>query len=270
MNQLYLSANHISPANAPDYWRALEDFRPSHLITYSSSGAALAREFAQADLKCSSLKVVITNAEPLLAWQKELMEKTLAPLVRESYGMGEAVAGASECSHGHLHFWPEAGLVEVLKDDSDNPSPPGEVGRLVCTGLVNLDMPLIRYAVGDRGSEPQWSHRCPCGRTLPQFERIEGRSNDLLTTKDGRKVFWINPVFYGLPITEAQVIQETIDEFSVRVVPARGFCSETQSTIIARLRERLGNVSVRVYQVTAIPRGPNGKFKAVVSMLGRS
>jgi hypothetical protein len=97
---------------------------------------------------------------------------------------------------------------------------------------------------------------------------IEGRTNDLLVTKDGRKVFWINPVFYGLPLAEAQVIQETLDEIRVCVVPSEGFSAGTEATIRARLCDRLGLVNVSVTKADSIPRGPNGKFRAVISKVG--
>jgi phenylacetate-CoA ligase len=267
MRQLYLSANHISKDNALAYYQAIERFQPSHLITYSSSAAALAHELLKADRKCTSIKVVVTNAEPLLPGQRHVIRQALAPEVRESYGMGEAVAGASECSHGRLHIWPEAGYVEVVEDLNEQPISGSKVGRLVCTSLLNLEMPLIRYEVGDRSSPPCWKCDCPCGRRLPVVQGIEGRTNDLLTTKDGRKVFWVNPVFYELPIAEAQVIQESLDEVCVRVIPAEGFSFETERTITARLHARLGDVQVRIKRVERIDRGANGKLRAVISNL---
>ena len=98
------------------------------------------------------LKVVISNAEPLFSYQRKLISQVFGCPVRETYGMSEMVAAAGECEHGRLHLWPEAGIVEVLADDRDEPLPNGEVGRLICTGLINEDMPLIRYELGDRGS----------------------------------------------------------------------------------------------------------------------
>ena len=64
------------------------------------------------------------------------------------------VAMASECASGGLHIWPESGYLEVLEDDSDKNAPDGEVGRLVATGLLNQDMMLVRYEVGDRLALP--------------------------------------------------------------------------------------------------------------------
>ncbi len=50
------------------------------------------------------------------------------------------------CQHGRLHLWPEAGIVEVF--DGLELAPPGTTGELVCTGLLNTDMSLLRYRVG--------------------------------------------------------------------------------------------------------------------------
>lgn len=264
MRQLYLSANHVSPATAASFVEALRRWEPTHLIGYPSSLAFLAREAARLRLpRPGSLRVVITNAEPLLPWQREAIAEGLCPEVRETYGMAEIAAAGSECPEGALHEWPEAGWVETGRDDDDRPAGAGETGRFLCTGLLNFDMPLVRYAVGDRGRlAPGGS--CGCGRRLPAFAAIEGRSNDLLIAPDGRRVFWINPVFYGLPIREAQIVQESRDAVRVRLVAGSGFGAADRTAIEERLRMRLGRIGVTFEECDAIPRGPNGKFRAVV------
>jgi phenylacetate-CoA ligase len=93
---------------------------------------------------------------------------------------------------------------------------------------------------------------------------IEGRNNDLLITQDGRRVFWLNPIFYGLPVREAQIIQERLDRVRVRYVPTQDFTAEGGRSITRRLRERVGNVKVILERVDEVPRGANGKFRAVI------
>ena len=76
----------------------------------------------------------------------------------------------------------------------------------------------------------------------------------------------LDPVFKGdLPIREAQIIQESLTEIRVRYVPAPGFDSAAERTIIEELRARLGMVEVVLEPVQDVPRGPNGKFKAVIN-----
>src|SRR5206468_239017 len=135
----------------------------------------------------------------------------------ETYGMAEIVAAASECPSGGLHLWPEVGCLEVVKEGQ---SVRCEAGDFICTGLLNSDMPLIRYRVGDRGILGNSKEFCPCGRTLPKLASVEGRSDDALYTSDGRRVGRLDPVFkMRLPLHEAQIIQETLNRVRVRYVP---------------------------------------------------
>lgn len=269
-NQLYMSSLHIKPKNISAYVGALTDHKVIHLYGYSSSLAELSRMALDQGLKLPRLKAVVTNAEPLEPFQRAVIAEAFGPNVHTSYGMSEAVAAASECAEGTLHLWPEAGVVEVFADEADVKVTDGSSGRLVCTGLLNTDMPLIRYVIGDRGAlAPTGAAHsaCGCGRSMPRLTGLEGRNIDSLVTADGRKVFWVNPVLYGLPIFEGQIVQEAVDRIVVNFVPASGFDDSTQQEIAARLRLRLGSVDVRFERMEVIPRGANGKFRAVVNRL---
>ena len=236
--------------------------------THPSAAAFLARTGLDAGLTAPGPRVVVANAEPVTPAQRELIEAFFGCPVRETYGMAEMAAGASECEAGTLHAWPDCGVVEVL-DDEGRPVPEGEVGRLVLTGLVNDTTAFVRYANGDRGRRPRWGECCPCGRSLPVLPAVEGRVQDLLVTPGGGRQFWVNPAFYGLPVREAQVVQDAVDRVRARVVPAPGFGADEEATIVARLEDRLPGVTVRVERVEAIERGPNGKFAPVVSLVAR-
>ena len=256
MRQLYLSSFHLSQDFIPSYLDALVRYRIVYLASYPSSAHALAQEVVRLGREDLQMAAVYTNAEPLLPQQRATIAAAFRCPVRETYGMAESVAAASECSSGRLHQWPEFGHVEIH-----------EHGELVATGLLNPDMPLIRYRVGDRAQPPKDVGECNCGRGLPAMGRVEGRMNDILLTSDGRPVFWLNPVFYGLPVRQSQIIQEHLDVLRVRVTPAPGFTAATERTIITRLQERMGDVRVIVDRVTEVPRTANGKLRAIVCQL---
>lgn len=267
LNQLYLSSYHISPHLVGHYFRAIAKYRPTHAMGYPSALTTLAQAVLESGRQDLGLKVVITNAEPLYDYQRTIISQAFRCPVREAYGMAEIVATATECASGRLHLWPEAGWVEVVENDQVVRD--GSIGELVCTGLVNTDMPLIRYKVGDRARLLIGSTNCSCARMLPEISRIEGRINDVLIAPDGRRVYWVNPVFYGIPVCEAQIIQEKLDCLKVRYVPANGWTDETRRLIIDRIRARMGAVEVVMESLDAIPRGPSGKFRAVISELSR-
>lgn len=268
LRQLYLSTMHLSEANVAAYLGALARYEVQYLYGYASSLYWLAEMVRQHGLEAPKMRVAISNAEPLHPHQRDAIAQVFDCPVRDTYGMSEIVAAATECARGEMHLWPEVGVVEVLGDGADEPVAPPGVGRFVCTGLLNRDMPLVRYEVGDRGAmAPATDGLAGCGRSLPQIARIEGRTNDNLVTADGRHIFWINPVFYELPVREAQVIQESIATIRVRVVPEDGFDHRVSAAIVSRLRERVGDVHVEIEKVSAIERGPNGKFRAVINQV---
>jgi phenylacetate-CoA ligase len=260
MHQLYLSAYHLSPAAVPRYLQALARYRVRYLLGYTSALEALARG-AQGH-PVPPLMAAITNAEPVLEHQRRSIEEGLACPVRETYGMAEGVVAASECGRGRLHLWPDAGVVEVLD------APAGEAGELIATGLLNPDMPLIRYRVGDRVTLDPDTAPCGCGRGLPRLHAVEGRTDDVLYTRDGRPVGRLDPVFKAAgSIAEAQIVQETVDRVRVRLVPTPSYRAADGRALVDEIRRRMGAVEVVLEEVALIARSANGKFRAVVSQL---
>jgi phenylacetate-CoA ligase len=269
LRQLYLSTHHLAPATIAAYIDAMGRFRARYVYGYPSALHALAVHAPADAARALGLRVALTNAEPLYPWQRQAIERSLQCPVRETYGMAEIVTAAGECERGHLHLWPDVGIVEVMRDDG---IVAGEGrGELVCTGLVNTAMPLIRYRVGDRAEVPPPAEACPCGRRLPLIQSLDGRADDVLQTADGRLVGRLDPVFKAdLRLQEAQVIQETRTSLRVRYVPAAGFGADDERAIVAGLRDRLGPVEVTLEPVALLPRGANGKFRAVVCRVGRA
>lgn len=267
--QLYLSSYHLAPHLMSHYLDALCRYRIVYLSGYPSSLHALAQEVLSTGRRDLQMRVVVTNAEPLYDHQRQAIAAAFQCSVRETYGMSELAAAASECEHGRLHLWPEVGIVEVL--EHGKPVQDGSSGDIVVTGLLNSDMPLVRYCVGDRGLSPLPDTTCPCGRSLPVLRSVEGRTDDLLYTPDGRRVGRLDPVFKAdLPIREAQIIQEALDHLRVRYVPATGFTARHGQRIVEYLRARMGKIVVVLEEVSEIPRTASGKFRAVICKLPAS
>ncbi len=259
LNQLYMSSYHLAPDLVSNYLEALKKYRVNYILGYSSAIYTIAQAAVRQNRKDLKMDVVITNAEPLLAYQREIISEAFNCPVRETYGMAEMVAAASECEEGNLHQWPDAGILEIENEKSGT-------GDFICTGLVNPDMPLIRYRVGDCGSLAD--EKCVCGRTLPLLNKIEGRNDDVLYTTDGRRIGRLDPVFKNdLPVIEAQIVQNSLKELVVKYVPAENFDQKNLEDLADRLRERMGDMEVRFENLPQIPRTNRGKFRAVVCNL---
>lgn len=259
MKQLYLSSYHLYPEFLGDYAAAIQRYKVDYLYGYPSALYTLALGILDSGRRRMALTVVITDAEPLYDHQRKVISEVFQCPVYETYGMAEIVAAAGECAAGRLHLWPEVGHVEVVE------------GELVCTGLFNTDMPLIRYRVGDRGTVSAEGAACECGRRLPVLASLEGRVDDVVVTPDGRSIGRLDPIFKSsLPIREAQIVQESANALRVRYVPAEGWSEEAARLICSRLQDKVGAMEITLEAVTHLPRGANGKFRAVVNKVGKS
>lgn len=269
LRQLYLSSYHLEPANAAAYLDAMARHRVRYLFGYPSAIAVLGKLVEEQGIETAPLSVALGNAEPLYPHQRQVIERTFGCPSRDTYGTAEIVIAASECTGGKLHVWPEVGTIEVMADAADELVPHGETGRLIATGLLNRDMPLVRYEVGDRGTMAKEGSSCPCGRSLPILETLEGRLDDVVVTPEGRRVGRLDPVFKAdLPLREAQIVQTGDRQVVLRVVPATGYGPRTAEDLTMRLRQRLGpSMEISVEEVEKLPRTAAGKIRAVVSHL---
>jgi phenylacetate-CoA ligase len=159
--------------------------------------------------------------------------------------------------------------VELLLPDGC-PAPPGEPGEVVATGFANHNQIFLRYRTGDLAS---WAQEpCPCGRnTLPTLQELIGRLEDTVVGPDGRETVRFHGLFVDLPgISEGQVVQEELHRFLINLVPSPMFTPKDEDTVRGRMQTRLGpEVRVDFARLDAIPREPNGKFRAVISRVQR-
>jgi len=263
MKQLYLSSYHITPENIIHYLSALKKYKIKYLLGYVSSIYNLANEGLKQGLEFPGLSLVITNAEPLFAHQRPIIEKAFKCKVIQTYSGCEFAFSANEDLNQDMYIWPEAGYLETVDQDGKNTE---EGGELVTTGLLNKAMPLIRYRVGDT---VKINKGITGSKNFDYIEEISGRTDDLVRTRDGKLVGRLDPVFkVDLKIKEAQIIQEDYDLFTVKIVADTDFSDDDRQSISTRLKERVGeNAIVNFELVDDIPRGANGKFKAVVSKI---
>lgn len=264
--QVYFSAFHLSPVNAPAYVEALRRHRVEWLTGYAVSSYLLARFILERGLEVPTLAAVVTTSEKLTPNMRRTLEAAFRCRVYEEYSTVENVIFASECEHGKLHVSPDAGIVEILRADG-TPCEPGEVGEVVATGLMRDYQPLIRFALGDLAA---WEGEpCACGRALPVLREVVGRVEDVVLTADGRRTVRFHGIFLDLPhVREGQIVQESLSRIRVRVVPEPGFGPSDAHRMEARVQQRLGaEVVVEVETVERIPRTAAGKFQAVVSFL---
>jgi phenylacetate-CoA ligase len=265
-HQLLLSAFHMSKANLPAYFEALERFQPEVLDGYPSTLYLLAK-FLQAEGRTFPLRAAITSSETLYDFQRQVIEERFACRVFDYYALAERVAFSHECErHQGHHLAMEYGLTEIVGEDG-TPQPRGSAGKLVSTGLHNMAMPLIRYITNDVSSLR--SESCACGRGLELMEDVTTKAEDVLTLKDGRL---ISPSVLTHPfkpldcIEGSQIVQTAPDAVTVRIVAGAGYTDAHTSHLTTELQYRLGDdVRIEIRKVDRLEYSPNGKFKWVIS-----
>ena len=228
----------------------------------------LARFFKEQKLNAPQLKAVLTSSEKLTNEMREVFKEVYGCKTFDSWSGVEACALITECEHGSLHISPDAGLIEVL-DENMQPVNYGEAGEIYCTGFINYDQPLIRYAIGD--SIILSDETCACGRAMPVVQEILGRNEDVIIGKDGREMVRFHSMFNGLhSVKQAQVIQESIDDLVIKIVADEKLDKKEEQLMRERIISQLGDINIYFDCVDAIPLNKNGKFQAVISKVKRT
>lgn len=261
--QTLFSIYHMKSDNLQQYAEELARCPRNYLTGYPSSLHIMAAYLLDRGIELPwRPKAIFTSSETLLENQRKAISQAFQAPVADFYGLGEQCVAASQCPCGLYHFDFEVGIVEVLPV-GDDPL----VGKLVCTGLVNEAMPLIRYDTEDvvRLSEKE----CACGRKGLVAESVDGRIDSYIKTPEGLLIGRLAHIFKDLDaIQETQIIQTKIDGLLVKVVKAQDFCQEDENKLRNSLRQRVGNaMNIQFQYLDKIPRESNGKFRAVVSKL---
>ena len=256
---LMMSSYHLSNQTIGAYIDALARHDPVLIHAYPSSIAALAAWLERGARRYAgrALRGVLTSSETLEPQVRAAVERSFGVPVFDWYGQAERVAAIGTCERGSYHVLTDYGGVELLEDE-------GGLCELVGTTLNNPAMPLQRYRTGDRVL-PGSGAPCACGRVFPTVEAVIGRQEQGVTLPDGRIVTRLDRVFQGLDahLIEGQVLYRSDGSFTLRVVTTPGFTDADEAALLAAFRLRVPHVAVRVEQVAAIARGPNGKFEFI-------
>ena len=161
------------------------------------------------------------------------------------YGGRDSALIAHECPQGGMHVLADAVILETF-DPQGQPVPPGEPGEIVITDLYSHEAPFIRYATGDIAVLS--ARRCPCGRALPLLERVEGRSNDSITSPDGRAINSLALIYSVREIEGIErfkITQKTLTSFHIQLVCADRYSSASE-VLIRKNWEQLLRADVKV------------------------
>ena len=243
-------------------WLLKED--PDYLLTFPSNLMALVQRSRELGVKPKKLSQAITLGEVLDPSVREACTAGWGVPVADAYSSEEFGMIAVQCPdhpEHHYHVQAESVLLEIL-DDTGLPCRPGQIGRMVVTSLNNYATPLIRYAIGDM---IEAGAACSCGRGLPMIARILGRTRNMLHLPSGEQIcprFKFEDFTYRFRIRQFQVIQESVEQLTLRLVVDRALTAEQERGIAQMLVASATHpFRVRFEYVPEIPRAVSGKFE---------
>jgi phenylacetate-CoA ligase len=188
-----------------------------------------------------------------------------APVANE-FGSRDIGFTAHETPAGQMLLMSESIILEVL-DAQDQPVAAGETGEAVMTALESHAQPFLRYRTGDvvRVSDDS----CRAGRGLHIIDEVMGRMTDFIVRSDGT-IMHALAVIYVLRavkgVSEFRLVQHTVADIEVLVVPDSSWVDDARICIEHGLRKRLGeNVRIELRLVDKIPPESSGKYRYVVS-----
>ena len=262
LNSLQISAFALNEANCAAILQRLKEFSPRILRGYPSALYTLAQYQPQkGDLR---LRSIITYAEKLHDYQRELLERRFNCGVFDTYSSWEGVCLISECEAHRKHQHMEYSAMELL-DAHDNPAGMGESGEITGTSFYNFAMPFIRYKTGDLATLSDQS--CPCGRNHLVIDELEGRSDDMIITPGGERMSRLSNAFACVSgFDYAQIVQNTRDALEVHLVKNHQYEEGVLARLEGELRKRIGSsMKIDFKLVDDIKPSSNGKRRLVVN-----
>lgn len=257
-----------------DYYNRIIKFEPVYMRGYTSCVHAFC-QFLEKSGKKLKLRSVITTAEQLYSHQRVLIEKTFDCKLFNEYGAYDGNAGAQECEKGGMHWHMERSIVEFINEKGED-CKEGEVGRFIVTDLHNNVCPFIRYEVGDVGSFS--NKECECGRKSFLLKSLQGRMLDSIILKNGQ-LFWGIEVLQlfnrmvqreNLKVNQFQVVQNTREDISVRIIKGEDFSSEDADIILKTLQARFEGINLTLVYEEVIENTLSGKRRFVINNIGKA
>ena len=264
-NRVYLSASHVSKNTVKDIVKYLNSVQFDFFTGYPSAMYVLASLIEREGLCLKKTpKYIVCGSDALTPKYEATISRVFDANVTEQYGMVEFAGNLSKCECGVFHEDFECGYTETLACEDTT------LESLILTGWGNRAMPFIRYEIGDLVKRSK--EACSCGRSSRSYARLEGRLEDFIVTRDGRKLIGMNQVLeYATNAQEAQIHQRSAGEIEFRIIPGDGFGEDDRVALVREFRRRGGEeIKIKIKIVDELERSSAGKVKAVISEIDDS
>ena len=267
-NDRYRNAFRMTPDTMRSVLQQINEERPKLIVAYVQALYELARFAQREQIAVAAQEAIVTSAGTLYPAMRALIESVFGCPVFDRYGSREVGDIACECKqHAGLHVFPFGNYVEIV-DDTGQPVPAGVEGNIVVTNLNNYAMPMVRYAIGDRGIMAQ-PGICACGRSGQILQRVSGRSIDVFLKRDGTHVdgaYFFPMLWLRDWVRKFQIVQADYERVVFRVALQGAYRTDELEEIVCQTRLVMGEeCQVDFEFVDEIAPSPSGKFRFMIS-----
>jgi phenylacetate-CoA ligase len=265
LNTRYIDAMKHDEKQILEELNLLQKEPRKHFIAYASSLYLFAKTALEHKIKDVKFDSVVSLGEKLLPNFRDAIEQAFSCKVYDTYGASEGFLIASQCTEGKYHIVSPHVVVELL-DDAGNEVRPGEIGRVVLTGLDNFSTPLIRYEVGDLAVKAI-SENCTCGLELPLLGEVIGRQTEFLLTPKGKyiTVQTVVRILKQFPeIEQFKVVQSSESEFKLIYLSYKNKIDVREKGIRQMFEDVFEeSLNFDFEKVSQLPKAKSGKFQLI-------
>jgi phenylacetate-CoA ligase len=262
--QRYFNVLYITKARFEAFAEMLVQWQPAMFIGYPSSIYLFAKYVREQGITGIHPKFIEVTSEKLMDSQRQLMEDVFQCKVADAYGSREIGSVAIECEAGQLHVT-EGCHMEIIANGQA--AQPGQTGEIVLTSLHQYGMPMIRYRIMD--TAVYQSGPCSCGRGLPAFHEITGRTTSFIVTADGQYTdeSFFEYIFQAkTEVARYQVYQPDLEHLQIRLVLRQKVEQAWFDNLKKNLQVPFGSrLRISIQLVDEIPLTTAGKLLSVIS-----
>jgi phenylacetate-coenzyme A ligase PaaK-like adenylate-forming protein len=268
-NTIWLNAFRMSPYCMREFIHTLNRLRPRLIVAYAQAAYELARFAEQKRITVAPQRAVLTSAGTLYPFMRKKIAAVFGCEVYNLYGSREVSDIACELP-GLNGLWvaPWANFVEIV-DDAGRPLQPGTEGNIIVTCLTNYAMPLVRYAIGDRGTLfPDDTAVAHPGTQV--LKHVSGRTVDMFRTSDQTLIdgeYFTHLLYFRPWVWKFQVVQKAHAHVLFKVVRVNGEPPRSElEEIAAKARLAMGtDCRIDFEFVEELSPHPSGKYRYTIS-----
>ena len=242
--------------------KQINKYKPDFLYMNKSEFMRICLYCKQHKVKLRKPKFYCPTGEKIDDTARKLFREILGPGIIDSYGTAETGAAMVRLFDSTEYVVHNDTFVVNIYDENGKPA---QEGNIVITPLYKTDLPLINYAIGDRGT-------CEVRNGVRFITSVQGRMNDVFRYETGEVTtfFEIAPIIAHFEdVFQIRFIQEDYGKIHVQCVQNKEISKRTTQELEEELTQKLNAKFKHPFEIAyewmdAIPPDKNGKLRMIV------